>query len=340
MSSKLGAPNSELVGVLLMSFGTAATLDDVPAYLASVRGGKPAPDDLVAEFKRRFALVGGSPLTRITTEQAAALEAHLNEGPGARGQGPGTESGTSALPDPRPPTPDPRFVVRVGMRHAPPFIADGLRELAGAGASRVVAVILSPQYSHVIMGGYLRAVDAARQAMGGELDVRVAGAWHDVDELMAGLTAKLRSALDRLEPAERASVPVLFTAHSLPRSVADGEPRYIEQLRTTASAVADRAALSPGQWTFAYQSAGHTREEWLTPDFKDLLPSLRANGHRTVLVAPVQFLADHLEVLYDIDVAAREEAEALGMQLVRTEMLNCDPALITALATVVHRETG
>jgi ferrochelatase len=293
-----------------MSFGTAATVDDVPAYLASVRGGKPAPDDLVAEFKRRFARVGGSPLTRITTEQAAALESYLN---------------------------DPRFIVRIGMRHAPPFIADGLRQLVGAGASRVVAVILSPQYSDVIMGGYLRAVDGARQAIGGKLEVRVAGAWHEADDFIEGLTAKLRAALEALEPAQRVTVPVLFTAHSLPRSVADGEPGYIEQLQATASVVAERAGLLPGQWTFAYQSAGHTREEWLTPDIKDLLPGLRAAGHRTVLVAPVQFLADHLEVLYDIDVAAREEADALGVRLVRTEMLNCDPALIRALAAVVTR---
>jgi ferrochelatase len=320
-------PGRARVGVLLMSFGTAATLNDVPAYLASVRGGKPAPNELIIEFRRRFARVGGSPLTRITREQAAALEALLNTD-GNRG----TIRGVSSNPH------APGYCVRVGMRHAPPFIADGLRELADAGAQRVVAVILSPQYSHIIMGGYLRAIAAAREARGDALEVKVAGAWNDVDDFLTGLTARLRAALDRLDADERSRVPVVFTAHSLPRSVADGEPDYIEQLRRTASAIATRAGLPGERWTFAYQSAGHTREEWLTPDIKDLIPGLRAQGHRTLLVAPVQFLADHLEVLFDIDVAAREEAESVGMQLVRTEMLNCDPALIRALAAVVRRE--
>ncbi len=335
-----GTRNSEQtpVGVLLMSFGTAASLDDVPAYLANVRGGKAAPEDLIAEFQRRFARIGGSPLTRITQEQAAALELVLNKEP---------VHNPSALRSPKPPrgysdqppTREPRsgYIVRVGMRHAPPFIADGLRELAGAGARAVVAVILSPQYSDVIMGGYLRAVAAASEPLGG-VDVAVAGAWQDVDAFLDGLALRLSSALDRLDPDERGQVPVLFTAHSLPRSVADGEPGYIQQLVDTASAVAARAGLSPERWRFAYQSAGHTREEWLTPDLKDLFPGLRADGHRTVVIAPVQFLADHLEILYDIDVAAREEAESVGMSLVRTEMLNCDPTLIRALAVVVARE--
>src|SRR4029453_4834678 len=140
----------------------------------------------------------------------------------------------------------------------------------------------------------------------------------------------------RLETAEREHAPVIFTAHSLPRSVADGEPGYIAQLKATAATVAERAGLPSSRWTFAYQSAGNTREEWLPPDIKDLLPGLRSRGHKTVVIAPVQFLADHLEVLYDIDVAAREEAEALGMNLVRTEMLNCEAALIRALGGVVR----
>jgi protoporphyrin/coproporphyrin ferrochelatase len=340
-NSELGARNLQTpVGVLLMSFGTAATLDDVPAYLASVRGGKPAPDELVAEFQRRFARVGGSPLTRITRDQAAALEALLNEdrgspaGSGAGGQG----SARSAAPGPWPLAPGPCYVVRVGMRHAAPFIADGLRELADAGARRLVGIILSPQYSDVIMGGYLRAAAAARDVLGGELDVTVVGAWNDVDEFLDGLAARLSAALDQVPGEERENVPVLCTAHSLPRNVADGEPGYIEQLRQTAAAVAERAGLAASQWNFAYQSAGHTREEWLIPDIKDLLPGLRADGHKNVVVAPIQFLSDHLEVLYDIDIAAREEAEALGMELIRTEMLNCDPALIHALAAVVRRE--
>jgi len=325
-------PTHGRVGVLLMTFGTAATLDDVPAYLASVRGGKPAPEDLVQEFQRRFALVGGSPLTRITQAQAAALEEELNEGSRVRGSGSARLEGSS---DPWPPTPD-LYIVRVGMRHAPPFIADGLRELVGAGARRVVAVILSPQYSDVIMGGYLRALRAAAETIDADVDLAIAGAWHDDPDFLDGLAERLRTILGTLQPGERDTAPVLFTAHSLPHSVADGEPDYIAQLQATAAAVAERAELRQERWAFAYQSAGHTPEPWLTPDVKDLLPGLRERGHTTVVVAPVQFLADHLEVLYDVDVAARQEAEALGMKLVRTDMLNCDSSLVRTLANVVR----
>src|SRR5436190_6254476 len=129
-----------VVGVLLMTFGTAETLNDVPAYLSSVRGGRPVPDELVIEMQRRFALVGGSPLTRITREQAAALEMRLNAS---------SRAGVT-------------FRVAVGMRHASPFIADGLAELVAAAARRIVAVVLSPQFSTVIMGGYLRSLDSAK----------------------------------------------------------------------------------------------------------------------------------------------------------------------------------
>jgi ferrochelatase len=185
------------------------------------------------------------------------------------------------------------------------------------------------------MGGYLRAIDTAKMGLGldPDLPVVVAGAWHDVDDFLDSLAARVAAALSRLGP----ETPVLFTAHSLPRSVADGEPEYIQQLKDTAAAVAERAGIPTTQWTFAYQSAGHTREEWLTPDIKDLLPALSEAGHRVVLAAPIQFLADHLEVLYDIDVAAREEAATLGIELGRPAMLNCDPGLIRALAVVVQR---
>src|SRR5439155_23174842 len=155
-----------------------ASLDDVPAYLAAVRGGKPAPEDLVTEFQRRFARVGGSPLTRITRDQAAALENLLN-----------ADAGQST------------YRVAVGMRHAPPFIADGLRELADAGARRIVGIILSPQYSEVIMGGYLQAVTAAKEALGPAVELSVAGAWHTTPEFLDALAARVVEALQRHAPA-------------------------------------------------------------------------------------------------------------------------------------------
>lgn len=303
-------------GVLLMSFGTAETLDQVPAYLAHVRGGHPAPEELAAEFRRRFQLVGGSPLTRITREQATALQGALNTK---------TEEGEG-------------YRVCVGMRHAPPFIAEGLEELARAGARRIVAIVLSPQYSSGVMGGYLRAVDAARDSLPAGVTLTVAGPWYDVPAFTEALARRVQEGLTRFEAHERAGLPVVFTGHSLPRRVAESEPGYLDQLRETARSVAGRAGLAPDQWRFAYQSAGHTREQWLAPDLVDVLPVLRAAGHRKVLVAPVQFVADHLEVLYDIDMAAREQGLAIGMELQRIESLNTMPTFIQALASVVRRE--
>ena len=304
----------EIAGVLLMTYGSPATLDDVPAYLASVRGGRPAADDLVQEFKRRYDLIGGSPLLPITRAQAAAVAERLNAD-GAEGT---------------------HFVAGVGMRHAPPLIAEGLQELTRAGATRVAAVILSPQYSPIIMGGYNRAVDAAR-AEAPETEVLVAGAWHLHPLFLEALAQRVREALDRFPARERDGVPVILTAHSLPKSVVDREPEYIDQLQATVRAVVERLALPAGRWQFAYQSAGHTPEEWLKPDLKDLLPGLRQAGHRHVLVVPVQFLADHLEVLYDIDVAAREEAESAGLSFHRIESLNTMPLFVAALADVARR---
>ncbi|MBI4299020.1 MAG: ferrochelatase [Chloroflexi bacterium] len=304
------------VGVVLMSFGSPATLEDVPAYMASVRGGRPAAGELVTEFQRRYRVVGGSPLIRITLEQASALEVSLNAEAGKKGS----------------------YRVVVGMRHAPPLISEALTKLASEGIKRVIAIILSPQYSPIIMGGYHRAVEEASSVLGPYATVRVAGAWHQLPSFLDALAQRVSEALDRFSPQEREEVPVLLTAHSLPKSVVDREPGHIDQLKETAIAVAKRVGLSPDRWWFAYQSAGHTSEEWLKPDLKDLFPSLKAAGHPRVLVVPIQFLADHLEILYDIDIAARDEAEAVGLDLVRIESFNAMPEFIRALADVVHRE--
>lgn len=302
-----------MIGVLLMTYGAPRTLDDLPEYLARVRGGKPAPDELVAEFRRRYARIGGSPLVRITEAQAAALERELNR------------------------LGDATFRVLAGMRHSPPFIGERIGELARLGVKRLVAMCLSPQWSSLLMGGYAKAVAESAALLSDGPSVTVAGAWHREPAFVDALAERVREALARLgDDADR--VPVLLTAHSLPRRVYDAEPDYVAQLRETAELVAARAGLARDRWQWAYQSAGHTQEEWLRPDLKELFPALAAAGHRRVLVVPVQFLADHLEVLYDLDVAAAAEARAHGMAFHRIEMPNTQPAFIRALAAVVRRE--
>ncbi|MDF2739123.1 MAG: ferrochelatase [Actinomycetia bacterium] len=272
-----GGPPDPPTGILLMTYGSAANAEEVPAYLRSVRGGRDADPELVAEFHRRYRLIGWSPLVRITTEQGAELQRLLDA---TRGPG--------------------RYRVEVGMLHSEPRIDEATARLAVAGVRRLVGIVLSPQWSPVIMGGYRRALDAAAWRLGPDAEVVLAGSWHRTPAFLDALSEKVTQALDRLGP----EVPVLFTAHSLPRAVVDRDPGYLDQIAETIDGVVERTGLDRSRWQFAYQSAGHSPEEWLKPDLKDLLPGLRADGHQAVLVVPVQFLADHLEILYDIDIAA------------------------------------
>jgi ferrochelatase len=300
-------------GILLMTFGSAQTAGEVPAYLRSVRrGGDPDPD-LVSEFQRRYQLVGWSPLVHITCEQAVGVERLLAQR-----------------------HPDGAYLVRAGMLHSDPTIGDAVRDLARAGAEDYLGIVLAPQYSPVIMGGYDRALEAAmaRHARGARW--AVAGPWHQVPAFIDDLSDRLGAALASLPDRDRTEI--LFTTHSLPKAVLDRDPPYMDQIRETIALAVERAGLQEGQWQFAYQSAGHTPEPWLTPDLKDLLPSIRERGKSAILVVPVQFLADHLEILYDLDVAAREEAEEAGLAYHRVELPNTRPGFLAALADVVDRE--
>lgn len=295
------------LGVLLMTYGSPADdLHDIAEYLAAVRGGRPAPDEVVTEFRRRYEVIGGSPLIPITRDQAAALEARLRA------------DGVDAH-------------ATVGMRFSEPSILDGLRELAEAGCESVTAIIMSPQYSELLMAGYRRALDAAVADQGPSApSIHLAPAWCREPLFIEAVAGRIRQRLADLP----ASTPVLLTAHSLPRRVAEAEPAYLEQLRETAASVAAAAGVPDERWWFCWQSAGHEPGEWMKPDFTDLLPQLRDAGHPSVLVAPIQFLADHLEILYDVDIGAREQATDAGMAFDRIESLNVDPTFIAALARV------
>jgi ferrochelatase len=303
-------------GVLLMTFGSPVGIEDVPRYLTSVRGGHAPDNALVTDFRRRYTLIGGSPLLERTEQQAQALRRQLL----ALGNGE-------------------RYEVAVGMRHSSPTIAEGFDALVKSGVKHISGLALSPQYSPVVLAGYIREFQAAAEAHP-TVTTSLVGAWHLNEHFIAALSDRLQEALDRFPEAERAKVPIIFTAHSMPKSVADQDPGYVDQLKATALAVAEHAGLDGERWQFAYQSAGHTPVEWLTPDVKDLFPELRAQGRRSVLVVSVQFLSDHLEVLYDIDIAARDEADRAGVRLERTESLNDSPALARALAEAVMAQNA
>jgi ferrochelatase len=296
-----------ITGVVLMTYGSPRDLDDVGAYITRVRGGRAPDAALLAEFRRRYERIGMSPLIEITRAQAAGLESVLG----------------------------PEYRVAAGMRFSEPGIASAVADVRARGAERLLGVILSPQYSATLMGGYHQALEAAADGM----PARTVGAWHLNPAFVDVLAARIRAALAGFADGERDRVPVLLTAHSLPRRVVDREPEYVEQLQDTARAVAAAADLPASQWSFAYQSAGHTPEEWLKPDLLEVLPELARAGHRQVVIAPVQFLADHLETLYDIDVAGREQAQAAGIEVfTRVAAPNAAPDFLDALASVVRGE--
>jgi len=303
-------------GVLLMTFGSATTAAGVRDYMGSVYGGRQAPEDLITEFERRYDVVGHSPLIEITRAQGAALQQRLD-----RDDGPG------------------RALVRIGMLHSAPRIKTAVDELLQRRVDRVLAIVLAPQFSPIILAGYRRALDAAMADRPDPVPIHLAGAWYDRPAFIDSLAGRLREALQRFDVATRDRVPVIFTAHSVPLSVMQKDPGYITQLTETAAAVARVVGLLPARWQFAYQSAGHSPEPWLTPDLLDVLPTLVAAAHREVLIAPLQFCADHLEVLYDLDVAARDQAEAAGIAYHRMDMPNTSPGFIHALADVVARES-
>jgi protoporphyrin/coproporphyrin ferrochelatase len=297
--------------VLLMAYGSPDTLDQVEAYYTDIRRGSPPPPHLLEELKDRYrAIGGGSPLSRIVDEQRAALEADLV----ARG------------------TPMP---VYAAMRHIAPRIGDVVQRMAADGVERIVAVPLAPQKSSNA-AGYRRAVDAGLVGLPDAPEVVFVESWHDEPRFIEALATTTREALDRF--ADPSGVTVMFSAHSLPaRVVAEGDP-YPDELLATATHVALRLGLD--DYTFSYQSAGRTGEPWLGPDILDEIRRLAADGVTEMVVRPVGFVADHLEVLYDIDIEAQAVAKEVGIHLERARSMNTDPVFIASLADVALAALG
>lgn len=293
-----------------MAYGAPLALDDVEPYLLDVRGGRPTPQTVVEQLRARYAAIGGrSPLLDRTREQAAALGRRLGKG----------------------------IPVLVGMRHWHPYIKDVLADAAGRGVRRAVAVAMAPHYSRMSIGAYQRKIEEGR----GAIEVATVPQWFDHRCFLDAVAERVRAALSRFPADLQDRVPIVFTAHSLPqRILAEGDP-YPEQLRASVEGVMARLPSRPHQ--FAFQSAGQSNEPWLGPDAGAVLEQLASAGARHVLMCPIGFVADHLEVLYDVDIEYRRRAAALGLQLERTESLNAAPLLMEALADLVMstaRERG
>ncbi|MBI5202220.1 MAG: ferrochelatase [Elusimicrobia bacterium] len=291
-------------GVLLMAYGAAKSLDDVPAYLADIRHGRPADPALIKEIRARYEVMGGkSPLPELTARQGRALQAALG----------------------------PSFEVGMGMRHSAPRIADALDELLRGGCDAVVGLPLTPFASTLSTGAYFAKLDEAAAGLGASARIRRASSFHDHPRLIAAYADRARAQL----PKFGVRFPrVLFTAHSLPSRIEKEGDAYPRQLKETAALVAK--ALELEQWDFAYQSQGRTGEEWLGPDAGMVLDGMAKDGVKAVLISPIGFVSEHLETLYDDDVLYRGQAEKLGMRFERSAALNDHPGFIDALADTVH----
>jgi ferrochelatase len=301
------------VGVLVMSYGTPNSFDEVEAYYTHIRRGvPPTPEQLGALIARYEAIVGGFfPLRRNTDNQVAALQQTLNRE-----------------------YPEVNYVCFQGLKHASPFIEEGIEMIVSAGIRRAVGIVLAPHYSAMSVGGYMER--ARKKAEEAGLDIRFVRSYHDHPLLIEALSERVKRGIDRFSPNERGQVRVIFTAHSLPAKILEMGDPYPEQLMQTSRLVAENTGVT--NWQFAWQSAGQTNVPWLGPDILEVLETVcREEGVNKVLICPVGFVSDHLEVLYDIDIECRRLAETLGIHLERTEMLNDDPTFMQLLAETVHR---
>jgi ferrochelatase len=286
-----------MTGVLLMAYGTPATLDDVEAYYTHIRGGRTPAPELIADLRRRYEAIGGtSPLLAITRAQVAAVQRALGDG----------------------------FRVELGMKHASPFIEEGVAALAAATISDAVGVVLTPHYSSLSVGDYQRLASAAAARAG--INLALVDNWHLETGYIEFLSHALRATTGY----------VLFTAHSLPARILDTGDPYPDQLRESAEAIAKLAGLDDDRWSLAWQSAGKTPDPWLGPSILEVLPNLAARGITDVVVCPQGFVADHLEVLYDVDIQAKAAAAEVGITLTRTPSPNDDAHFCEALAEVAR----
>lgn len=303
------------LAVLLMAMGGPDTLDNVEPYLLDVRGGRPTPPQLVAEILERYRVTGGkSPALGITREVARKLEQRLN-GPGGARE---------------------RFRCYVGLRHWHPFIKETYAELLDARPEHLIGLCMAPQYSALSIGAYRKKVEEARAALGGDFPISFVQSWHAHPGLIQALADRIAAGLEKFPADIRAQVPVLFTAHSLPERIVQAGDPYPGEVKATMEAVCRKLGLvEPATARFAFQSQGRSEEKWLGPTVESLLDELQREGRRQVLVAPIGFLSDHLEVLYDVDVEFKRLAAGRDMRLERSEMLNATAPLIETLASVL-----
>ena len=287
--------------VLLIAHGSPERVEDIPEFLQNISRGRPMAEEVVREVQHRYSLIGSSPLTRLTQAQAAGVERQLG------------------------------VPVYVGMRNWHPFIADTLQRMTSDSVGHAVAICLAPHNSRTSVGLY-KQVLFGQQA---PFSIDFVEEWHDNPALIEAFAEKLRTGWTQACAEHGTPVPVLFTAHSVPkRTIIEGDP-YEAQTRETASLVAAKVP-EIGQWSFAFQSQGMSGGEWLGPTVEDTIVGLREAGHAAVFVQPIGFVCDHVEILFDVDILFKDFAAQQGMKLYRAESLNDSPAFVQAVASLAR----
>ena len=295
--------------ILLLAFGGPRSLDEVESFLTRLfRGRKPSSEQL-EKIKDRYRLIGGrSPLPEITFKQAKALEKKLD----AKGY---------------------PFKSYVGMRYGHPLIEETLKKIVEDGIREVIALPMAPFRSRASTGAYIEEVNQAKKNIGEEIKVSFVERWHLHPLFLGAIQEKVEEGLMQSTGEERKRTHLIFSAHSLPKSLVENEP-YVQDMEESVRAVLKK--IEPLPWHIAFQSRGMGPEEWLGPDVESVLDELSRQKVREILVIPIGFVADHIEVLYDIDILYRGKAESMGMRLKRTPSLNFSERFIEALAAIVE----
>lgn len=294
--------------VLMMAYGTPDSTEWMPYYLSDIRGGRPMSEEFIQEFRHRYELIGGSPLSALTYDQAKKTAEELQR----RGFD---------------------WPVYLGMRHWSPWIKDTVGQMHMHGIEEAVGIVLAPHYSSMSIGRYWDKVAEAQKAYGSDIKFSFVNSWYRQPNFLQAIEDHIRAAYEKFAPDVRDKVKLVFSAHSLPaRLLKMGDP-YDDELKTNAQIIAER--LGSVDWMFTYQSAAHTGEPWLGPQIEEVVVDLAQQGYKYMLVAPIGFVCDHVEVLYDIDIEAKELAQEHGMQLERIEMMNSDPLFINAIVEAV-----
>ena len=307
MNTRMNKPNQSPTGVFLMAHGAPESVDDIPEYLRNIRGGTESTSETIQIIRDRYEQIGGkSPLRKITEELCVRLESFLNK------QGK-------------------QFKVYCGMRNWSPYICDEVKRMKEDGIKRVVAICLAPQFSTWSTRLYFNVFKEALKSCGIEdLDVRYIGSWADHPLLIDAFEEKYQAALAKLE--SDVSVYTIFTAHSIPaESIELGDP-YGEEFDKTVKKLVER--IQPKNWFKAYQSQGMIPVPWLGPTVESVLDKIARQGSKTVLMVPVGFVCDHVEILFDIDIEFSEYAKERKLNLYRTESLNLSPIFVETLASV------